>query len=75
MTAPEVEKAAKQATERKIVLKVNTELYPSLAARYRVQGIPNFIVLRNGNVVLQKPGMVHADELLRYLDEGAAETA
>jgi len=72
MAAPEVEKAAKQAAGQAIVLKVNTEQQQALAARYNVQGIPNFIVLRAGDVVLQKPGMVKADQLLAYLSTASA---
>jgi len=50
-----------------IVLKVDTERSPALAARYRVQSIPNFVVLRNGRVVMQQPGLVDAAQLGSWL--------
>lgn len=68
MAAPEVKSAAKSAAGKGIVLKVDTEALPSLAQRYRVQGIPNFVVFRGGEMVLQRPGMVRAPQLLSYLE-------
>src|ERR1043165_2184277 len=48
MVAPEVENAARQLAGKAVVLKVNTELHPDLAARFRVQGIPHFAVFVGG---------------------------
>src|SRR5216117_1180435 len=58
MAAPEVKKAAAEMGGRAIVLKVDTERWPELAQRYNVRGIPNFVVLKGGQVVLQQPGLV-----------------
>src|ERR1051325_9978552 len=44
MAAPEVKHAASDLAGRALVLKVDTEKYPQLAARYNVTGIPNFVV-------------------------------
>src|SRR5947209_20230816 len=44
MAAPEVARTAKDMAGQAIVLKVDTERYPELAARYNVRGIPNFAV-------------------------------
>src|ERR1700734_4019943 len=44
MAAPEVAKTAADMAGKAVVLKVDTERYPNLAARFNVQGIPNFIV-------------------------------
>ena len=69
--APEVARAAAETAGRAVVLKVDTEAWPDLAARYRVQSIPNFVVLSGGNVVVQQPGLVPAAQLVAWLD-GAA---
>ena len=37
-------------------------------ARYNVRGIPNFIVLRGGNVVHQHAGVVRRDEMRRWIE-------
>lgn len=68
MAAPEVEALAREMAGRAVVLKVDTEAHPELASRYRVQGIPNFVVLRGGRVVMQKAGVASRSEMRRWLD-------
>jgi thioredoxin 2 len=46
MAAPEVKELARETAGKALILKVNTEEYPRLAAQFRVQSIPNFVVLR-----------------------------
>src|SRR5574342_549415 len=50
MAAPHVHELAGELAGRALVLKVDTEAHPELAERFRVQAIPNFVVLRNGSV-------------------------
>jgi thioredoxin 2 len=56
--APEVAKTAKAMGGHAIVLKVDTEQQPQLAARYNVRGIPNFAVFSGGKLVRQEAGVV-----------------
>ncbi len=65
--APEVARAAAETAGRAVVLKVDTEAHPDLAARYRVQSIPNFVVLSGGRVVVQQPGLVPSAQLVTWL--------
>lgn len=65
--APEVARAAAETAGRAVVLKVDTEAHPELAARYRVQSIPNFVVLSGGRVVVQQPGLVPGATLVSWL--------
>jgi thioredoxin 2 len=58
MVAPEVHKAAGSMAGKALVLKVDTDRYPALAERFNVVSIPNFVVLKEGRVVMQRPGMV-----------------
>ncbi len=71
--APEVYALAHEMAGRALVLKVDTERQPELAARFRVQSIPNFVVLRDGNVVLQQPGLVSRDQMRNWLQMAAAQ--
>jgi thioredoxin 2 len=68
MAAPEVKAVAKEVAGKGLVLKVDTERYPDLAARFQVQSIPNFVVLRDGKTVLQKAGVSPRAEMRRWLD-------
>jgi thioredoxin 2 len=72
MAAPEVKALAAEMAGRALVLKVDTEAYPELAARFRVQGIPNFIVLSGGAVVLQRAGVAPRAEMRRWLEAAGA---
>ena len=49
------------------VLKVDTEAHPDLAARYRVQGIPNFAVFVRGDLQFQQAGLVDANTMKEWL--------
>ena len=69
MAAPEVKKVAAALAGRALVLKVDTESHPELAARYNVRGIPNFIVLRDGRVTFQHAGVAPAHEMQRWLEQ------
>ena len=72
MAAPEVERAARNMAGRAVVLKVDTEAHPELAARYGVRGIPNFLVLKDGQVVQQRPGLVSHSQLEGWLRDAGA---
>jgi thioredoxin 2 len=72
MAAPEVKKVAQEAAGRAIVLKVDTDRHPDVAARYGVRGIPNFVVLRNGRAVHQQAGVVPHTTMLEWLDADAS---
>jgi thioredoxin 2 len=68
MAAPEVERTAATMAGRAIVLKVDTDRYPEVAARYNVRGIPNFVVLRDGQLVKQQAGVVDHTQMQRWLE-------
>ena len=70
--APEVAHAAGELSGRALVVKVDTEHLPALAARYRVQGIPSFAVFRRGTLLRQQAGAVRAAELVRWVDDARA---
>jgi thioredoxin 2 len=70
--APEVERTAANTAGRAIVLKVDTEQYPQLAARYNVRGIPNFAVFHNGRLVNQQAGLVGHEAMESWLASARA---
>ena len=72
MAAPEVERTAAEMAGRAIVLKLDTERYPQLAARYQVRGIPNFAVFSGGRLVKQQAGVVDHQEMESWLSSATA---
>lgn len=70
--APEVKRVAQDMAGKAVVLKVDTEQHPELAARFGVRGIPNFIVFDGGKQVRQQAGAVGARELRRFLEQAGS---
>jgi thioredoxin 2 len=73
--APEVARTAADMAGKAVVLKVDTEKYPQLAGRFNVRGIPNFVVLSGGRVVMQQPGVVSHDQMEQWLRAAAPVSA
>jgi thioredoxin 2 len=71
MAAPHVAQVARDLAGRAVVLKVDTDKFPELAARYKVQGIPNFAVFANGELKFQQAGLVDANTMKSWLAQGA----
>jgi thioredoxin 2 len=63
MAAPAVAKAAANLAGNAIVLKVNTEEVPALAAKFGVRSIPNFALFRDGHLHWQQPGLLSQQQL------------
>jgi thioredoxin 2 len=67
MAAPNVAQTARDLAGRAVVLKVDTERHPDIAARYKVQGIPNFAVFSDGALQFQQAGLVDAETMKGWL--------
>jgi thioredoxin 2 len=72
VAAPEVAKTAQSMSGRAVVLKVDTEAHPALARRFGVQGIPNFVVMKGGQVVMQQTGLVGQRQMEEWLRQAGA---
>jgi len=75
MAAPEVARAAADMAGQAVVIKVDTERYPELAARFNVRGIPNFAVFYQGRPVRQQAGLVNHQQLEEWLSSPALKPA
>jgi thioredoxin 2 len=75
MAAPEVARTAADMAGRAVVLKVDTERYPELAARYNVRGIPNFAVFYAGRLVTQQAGLVNHEQMESWLQSAVSASA
>ena len=75
MAAPHVAQTARDLAGRAIVVKVDTQRNPSLAARYKVQSIPNFAVFANGALQFQQAGLVDANTMKQWLAQAWFSTS
>ena len=71
MAAPHVAQTARDLAGKAVVLKVDTERHPDLAARYKISGIPNFAVFANGGLRFQQAGLVDANTMKGWLAQAA----
>jgi thioredoxin 2 len=73
--APEVSRTASDMVGKAVVLKVNTEEHPQLAARFNIRGIPNFAVFSNGQLAFQQAGLVDHEQMEHWLKSAASSRA
>ena len=71
MAAPHVAQAARDLAGRAVVLKVDTERFPSLASQYNVRSIPNFAVFSRGHLQMQQAGLVDASTMESWIAQAA----
>ena len=70
--APEVARTASDLAGKAVVIKVDTERYPQVAARFDVRGIPNFVVFKGGRPVRQQVGLVNHEQMEEWLKSAAS---
>lgn len=75
MASPEVARTATDMAGRAIVVKLDTERYPEIAARFNVEGIPNFIVFNGGRPVMQQAGTVGHEQMEAWLKSAIPASA
>lgn len=66
---PVIEQLAEEQSDRWTLVKVDTEAYPELAERYRIRGIPNVKLFRNGEPVAEFSGALPKRAIEKWLDE------
>jgi thioredoxin len=67
--APHLETLARERAGKAIVAKVNVDENAALAARYGIQGIPNFGVFQNGKMVFQQAGAAPLPAMRGWIDK------
>ncbi len=74
MVAPEIERLAQLTANEAIVAKVNTEELPTVAARFGIQSIPTFVVLRGGRELARTSGAMPAVRLREWIHRTLTQT-
>jgi len=68
MMGPEFAKAAQQLEPKIRFAKLNTQDHQLTASKYRIQGIPNMILFKNGVPVAQQAGALQAEQIKSWLE-------
>ena len=70
--APIIDELAKDYAGKLKVVKLNVDDNPETAARYGVRGIPNLLIIKNGQVKDQIVGAVPKGHLVKAVDNAIA---
>jgi thioredoxin 1 len=68
MQAPALEQVASRLGHRAKVAKVNVEMHPELASRFRITGIPTLLLFKDGRAIRQFVGVQSAPVLVAALE-------
>jgi thioredoxin 2 len=74
MVAPEIERLARDARGRYLVLKVNTDALTDVAAEFRIRSIPTVAVLFRGRELARTAGARSAGEIRTFADDAIANS-
>jgi len=66
---PIVMEIAEERAGRVKIVKADAHALSEVAARYRVNSLPNFVLFRNGEPIGQRFGLVRKADLLAWIDE------
>jgi thioredoxin 2 len=75
MVAPELEKVARDASGRYLVVKVNTDQLTDIAGRFRIRSIPTLAVVHRGREIERLAGARSAAEILAFAQQALADDA
>jgi len=70
--SPIIDEVAKDYAGKLKVVKLNVDDNPETAARYGVRGIPNLLIIKNGQVKDQIVGAVPKTHLVKAVDNALA---
>jgi thioredoxin 1 len=63
MLAPTLDHVAKDFSGSLMVVKVDVDRRPTIAARFGIQGVPTLILFRDGQAVWRRSGVISYPEL------------
>jgi thioredoxin 1 len=72
MMMPILKELKQVVGEHIIILKVDVDKNPAVAAHYQIQGVPTLIIFRQGNIKWRKSGIVPVKELKSIIDKVAS---
>jgi thioredoxin 2 len=74
MVAPELERVARDAAGRYLVVKVNTDVVTDVAAEFRIQSIPTLAIVFRGRELARLSGVRSAADIRSFADQTIADS-
>lgn len=67
--APILDTLKKQVGETATILKIDVDKNPAAAAAYGVQGVPTFILFKEGKILWRQSGVIQATQLQQLISQ------
>ncbi len=67
--SPILKELAKEVKGKARIVKINVDKNPQMAARYGIQGIPAFILFKNGEIKWRQSGMMPGSQLRQVIEQ------
>ena len=65
--APVLAEVARELDGKLKIIKIDVDKNPTIAARFRIQGVPTLVLFRKGQVLWRQSGLVDKGTLFRVL--------
>lgn len=66
---PVLEDLKKQVGDKARIVKIDVDTHEELAAKYKIQAVPTFILFKNGEAVWRHPGLIQGSELKGVIEK------
>lgn len=71
MMAPVLQELAGEIGEKAKILKVDVDKNPQAAQAYQVQGVPTFVLFKDGKAVWRKSGAMPKQALVEVIEQNS----
>ena len=67
MMAKNLDQVNQTMSQKVKIVKINTDKYPDLASKYKVQALPTLVLFNQGQPIDRVEGLLSADQIVRRL--------
>ena len=68
MMKPILENLKSTVGDKAIIIKIDVDKNPKVAAQYKIQGVPTLMIFKNGKILWKQAGVVAAHQLEKIIN-------